>query len=101
MADFLQELQRHVLIFDGAMGANVPRHNLPPENFRGEEGCNELPALSEPDAIRSVPASFLADCRDAIETDSSGSTSIVPAGYDLQDRTRKLNLATLYIIKEK
>jgi 5-methyltetrahydrofolate--homocysteine methyltransferase len=90
---FLEALGRRVLVFDGAMGTNLQRHNLTPEDFWGKEGCNELLVLSRPDVIRAVHASFLEAGCDVIETDSFGSTSIVLAEYELQDRTRELNLA--------
>jgi 5-methyltetrahydrofolate--homocysteine methyltransferase len=90
---FLEELVRRVLVYDGAMGTNLQRHNLTPEDFWGKEGCNELLVLSRPEVIRAVHASFLEAGCDVIETDSFGSTSIVLAEYDLQDRTRELNLA--------
>ncbi|HEU5350640.1 MAG TPA: methionine synthase [Terracidiphilus sp.] len=93
MADFLKELARRVLVYDGAMGTNVQQHDLSAEDFWGKEGCNELLVLSRPDVIRSVHASFLEAGCDVIETDSFGSTSIVLAEYELQDRTRELNLA--------
>ncbi|HEV2471973.1 MAG TPA: homocysteine S-methyltransferase family protein, partial [Chthonomonadales bacterium] len=93
LADFLSELARRVLVYDGAMGTNLQRHNLTAEDFWGKEGCNELLVLSRPDVIRAVHASFLEAGCDVIETDSFGSTSIVLAEYDLQDRTRELNLA--------
>jgi 5-methyltetrahydrofolate--homocysteine methyltransferase len=93
LADFLSELKQRVLVYDGAMGTNVQKHNLTLEDFWGKEGCNELLVLSRPDVIRSVHASFLEAGCDVIETDSFGSTSIVLAEYDLQDRTRELNLA--------
>ena len=48
MADFLQELERRVLVYDGAMGTNVQKHNLTAEDFWGKEGCNELLVLSRP-----------------------------------------------------
>jgi 5-methyltetrahydrofolate--homocysteine methyltransferase len=93
LADFLKELERRVLVYDGAMGTSVQKHNLTPEDFWGKEGCNELLVLSRPDVIRSVHAAFLEVGCDVIETDSFGSTRIVLAEYDLQDRTRELNMA--------
>jgi 5-methyltetrahydrofolate--homocysteine methyltransferase len=90
---FLEELGRRVLVYDGAMGTNLQRHNLTPEDFWGKEGCNELLVLSRPEVIRAVHASFLEAGCDVIETDSFGSTSVVLAEYDLEDRTHELNLA--------
>ena len=52
MADFLAQLGRRVLVYDGAMGTSVQKHNLTAEDFWGKEGCNELLVLSRPDVIR-------------------------------------------------
>ncbi len=73
---------------------------LTPEDFWGKEGCNELLVLSRPDVIRAIHASFFEAGCDVVETDSFGSTSIVLAEYDLQDRTRELNLAAARLARE-
>jgi len=99
LADFLSELKRRVLVYDGAMGTNVQKHDLTAEDFWGKEGCNELLVLSRPDVIRAVHASFLEAGCDVLETDSFGSSSIVLAEYDLQDRTRELNLAAAQLAR--
>jgi 5-methyltetrahydrofolate--homocysteine methyltransferase len=93
LADFLSELKRRVQVYDGATGTTLQKLNLTPQDFWGKEGCNELLVLSRPDVIRSVHAAYLEAGCDVIETDSFGSSSIVLAEYDLQDRTRELNLA--------
>jgi 5-methyltetrahydrofolate--homocysteine methyltransferase len=93
LADFLSELKRRVLVYDGAMGSNVQKHNLTAKDFWGKEGCNELLVLSRPEVIRSIHAAFLEAGCDVIETDSFGSASIVLAEYDIADRARELNLA--------
>jgi 5-methyltetrahydrofolate--homocysteine methyltransferase len=100
LADFLQELARRVLVYDGAMGTNVQKHNLSAEDFWGKEGCNELLVLSRPDVIRAIHASFLEAGCDVIETDSFGSASIVLAEYDLQERARELNRAAARLARE-
>jgi 5-methyltetrahydrofolate--homocysteine methyltransferase len=93
LADFLSELKRRVLVYDGATGTTLQKLNLTPKDFWGKEGCNELLVLSRPDVIRSVHAAYLEAGCDVIETDSFGSSSIVLAEYDLESRTRELNLA--------
>ena len=100
MADFLQELSRRVLVYDGAMGTNVQKHNLTADDFWGKEGCNELLVLSRPDVIRSIHASFFEVGCDVVETDSFGSARIVLAEYDLQDRARELNIAAARLARE-
>jgi len=93
LADFLSELKRRVLVYDGAMGTSLQQLNLTPKDFWGKEGCNELLVLSRPEVIRSVHAAYLEAGCDVIESNSFGSSRIVLAEYDLQDRTRELNLA--------
>ncbi len=93
MTDFLSELKRRVLVYDGAMGTNLQKRALTAEDFWGKEGCNELLVLSRPDVIREVHASFLEAGCDVIETDSFGSASIVLAEYGIADRARELNVA--------
>jgi 5-methyltetrahydrofolate--homocysteine methyltransferase len=100
LADFLTELKRRVLVYDGAMGTSVQKHNLTQEDFWGKEGCNELLVLSRPDVIRQIHASYLDAGCDVIETDTFGSTDIVLAEYDLQDRTRELNVAAARLARE-
>jgi 5-methyltetrahydrofolate--homocysteine methyltransferase len=100
LADFLSELKRRVLVYDGAMGTNVQKHNLTTEDFWGKEGCNELLVLSRPDVISSIHASFLEAGCDVIETDSFGSTCIVLAEYGLEGRTRELNLAAARLARK-
>jgi 5-methyltetrahydrofolate--homocysteine methyltransferase len=100
LTDFLSELKRRVLVYDGALGTNLQKLNLTPEDFWGKEGCNELLVLSRPDVIRDLHASFLEAGCDVIETDSFGSSSIVLAEYGLQDRTRELNLAAARLARK-
>jgi S-methylmethionine-dependent homocysteine/selenocysteine methylase len=59
LADFLSELKRRVLVYDGAMGTNLQKRNLTAEDFWGKEGCNELLVLSRPDVIRASTPRFL------------------------------------------
>jgi len=100
LADFLSELKRRVLVYDGAMGSNLQNRNLTAADFWSKEGCNELLVLSRPDVIRDLHVSFLDAGCDVIETDSFGSTSIVLAEYALEDRTRELNLAAARLARE-
>ena len=89
-----------MLVYDGAMGTSVQKHNLTQEDFWGKEGCNELLVLSRPDVIRQIHASYLDAGCDVIETDTFGSTDIVLAEYDLQDRTRELNVAAARLARD-
>jgi len=100
LADFISELERRVLVYDGAMGTCVQQYNLTLDDFWGKEGCNEILVLSRPDVIRAIHADYMEAGCDVIETDSFGSTSIVLAEYELEARTRELNVAAARLARE-
>ncbi|MGA3373224.1 MAG: methionine synthase [Terracidiphilus sp.] len=100
MADFLSELKRRVLIFDGAMGTALHERNLTLQDFWGKENCNELLVLSQPDVIRDIHASFLEAGCDVIETCSFNGQSIVLAEFEIAHRARELNLAAARLARE-
>ena len=54
---YLRELEKRVLIYDGAMGTTIQRFNLTPEDFGGKslEGCNDNLVLTRPDVIPGDP----------------------------------------------
>src|SRR3954452_24424053 len=59
---YLDALAERVLVYDGAMGTNIQRHNPAPEDFGGKplERCNDHLLLTRPDIIQSIHESFLA-----------------------------------------
>ncbi len=96
----LKRLNEKVLVFDGALGTNLQKLDLKPEDFGGKDGCNEYLVITKPDAIRSVHESFLKVGCDVIETDTFGSNRIVLAEYGLQDRVVELNEKAARLAKE-
>jgi 5-methyltetrahydrofolate--homocysteine methyltransferase len=100
LADFLTELAHRVLVYDGAMGTTLQKHDLSLEDFRGKEGCNEILVLSRPDVVRSVHAAYFEAGSDIVETNSFGSSRIVLAEYELEDSTRELNVAAARLARE-
>ena len=100
MTDFLEIIRERVAVYDGAMGTNIQVHAPTVDDYWGKEGCNELLTLSRPDIIRSIHASFFDAGCDVVETNSFGSTRIVLAEYDLQEKTRELNIAAARLAKE-
>ena len=96
----LKRLNEKVLVFDGALGTNLQKLDLKPEDFGGKDGCNEYLVITKPDAIRTVHESFLKAGCDVIETDTFGSNRIVLAEYGLQDRVVELNEKAARLAKE-
>ena len=99
---FLAELARRVLIYDGAMGTNIQRHNLTAEDYGGKalEGCNDNLVLTRPDVIRGIHASFLAVGCDVVETCTFQSTPRRLAEWGLGDKTREINVTAARLARE-
>src|SRR5690242_12145288 len=100
MPDFLQVVHDRVVIYDGAMGTNIQVRQPSVDDFWGKEGCNELLTLSRPDIIRDIHASFFEVGCDVVETNTFGSTRIVLAEYQIEDRTVELNQAAAKLARE-
>ena len=98
--DFLELIRERVGVYDGAMGTSIQKYALTVDDYWGKEGCNELLVLSKPDIIRSIHASYFEAGCDVVETNSFGSSSIVLAEYEIQDKTRELNIVAARLAKE-
>lgn len=96
------KLKERILILDGAMGTMIQQENLTADDFGGDEldGCNEILVLTRPDIIQSIHERYLEAGADLIETNTFGGTSVVLAEYDLQERTREINLAAARLAVE-
>ena len=100
MASFLQSVRERVVIYDGAMGTNIHKHNPTLDDYWGKENCNEILVLSRPDIIRDVHASFLSVGCDVIETDTFNGMSIVLDEFGFGDRVREINVAAVKLAKD-
>src|SRR5215210_8194811 len=91
---YLEALSKRVLVYDGAMGTNIQRYNLTPEDFGGKslEGCNDNLVLTRPDVIQAIHESFLAVGCDVVETCTFQSTPRRLAEWGLGDRVRDINV---------
>jgi len=91
---YLDELERRVLIYDGAMGTNIQRYNLSAEDFGGKalEGCNDNLVLTRPDVIREIHESFLEVGCDVVETCTFQSTPRRLHEWGLGDKVREINV---------
>ncbi len=90
---FATELERRVLIFDGAMGTSIHQKDLDLHaDYCGCENCTDILVATRPDVIQEIHESFLAAGCDVVETDSFGSNKLVLAEFDLTPRTYELNV---------
>ena len=98
-----------IMIFDGAMGTMIQRHNLSEEDYRGQrfadfhidvKGNNDLLTLSQTDIVRDIHTAYLQAGSDIVGTNTFSSTSIAQADYDMQDLAYELNLEGARIARE-
>ena len=104
-----KDLEKRILVLDGAMGTMIQNHQLEEEDFRGKrfashpcplKGNNDLLSLSQPDLIKEIHRAYLEAGADLIETNTFSSTSIGMADYQMEDLAYELNYESAKIAKE-
>ncbi|GAA0379502.1 methionine synthase [Bacillus horti] len=102
LTPFEQELQKRILVLDGAMGTMLQQANLTAEDFGGEEydGCNEYLNLTVPDKIEYIHRAYLEAGADLIETNTFGATEIVLNEYDLGHLAFEINRVAAALAKK-
>ena len=102
-------LRDRILLFDGAMGTMIQRHELGEADFRGErfrdhpcdlQGDNDLLVLTRPDVIRGIHEAYLEAGSDLIETNTFNATALSQADYQLEPLCTELNVAAARLARE-
>ncbi|MGI8546371.1 MAG: methionine synthase [Gemmatimonadaceae bacterium] len=99
---YLAALAERVLIYDGAMGTNIQRYQLTPDDFGGKdlEGCNDNLVLTRPDVIRAIHESFLEVGCDVVETCTFQSTPRRLEEWGLLGKADELNVQAARLARE-
>ncbi len=109
MADIREELEKRILVIDGAMGTMIQQYYLEEKDFRGKrfadfhkdlKGNNDLLSITRPEIIKAIHHEYLKAGTDIIETNTFSATSIAMADYDMQDLVYELNYESAKIAKE-
>ena len=97
-----KELEKRILVIDGAMGTMIQRHKLEEADYRGDrfkdwpsdvKGNNDLLCITQPRIIIDIHKKYLEAGEDIIETNTFSSTTIAMADYDMQSLAYELNVA--------
>ena len=108
MSNIYNELQKRILILDGAMGTMLQDYNFSEEDHRGErfkdyptplKGNNDLLSLTQPEAITEIHHKYFEAGADIVETNTFSSTSIAMADYNMEDLVYELNYESAKIAK--
>jgi 5-methyltetrahydrofolate--homocysteine methyltransferase len=100
---FNVQLNKRILVMDGAMGTMIQQANLTADDFGGElyEGCNENLNLTAPSVIANIHREYLEAGADIIETNTFGATSLVLDEYELGFKAYEINkIAAFLAVKE-
>jgi len=104
-----EEIQKRILILDGAMGTMLQAYKFAEEDFRGKrfkdyptplQGNNDLLSLTQPEAIKEIHAKFLEVGADIIETNTFSGTSIAMADYNMENLVYELNFESAKLARE-
>ena len=98
-----EELEKRILVIDGAMGTMIQRHKLEEADYRGErfkdwhldvKGNNDLLSITKPEVIIGIHLLYLEAGADIVETNTFSSTVIAQADYDMQAVAYEMNVAS-------
>jgi 5-methyltetrahydrofolate--homocysteine methyltransferase len=103
------ELNKRILIIDGAMGTMIQRYELTEADYRGEQfknhphdlkGCNDLLSLTKPGVIEEIHRGYFAAGADIVETNTFSTTGICLADYHLEKYAYDINVAAAKIARK-
>lgn len=109
MKNIWNEIEKRILVLDGAMGTMLQAYKFTEEDFRGErfkdyktplQGNNDLLSITQPHAIKEVHAKYFAAGADIVETNTFSGTTIAMADYEMEDLVYELNFESAKIAKE-
>jgi 5-methyltetrahydrofolate--homocysteine methyltransferase len=104
-----EELQKRILVIDGAMGTMIQAYKLDEEGYRGDrfkdfehslKGNNDLLSLTRPDIVEKIHIQYLESGADIIETNTFNAQRISLADYHMEDLSYEMNLESARIAKK-
>lgn len=104
-----QELEKRILVIDGAMGSMIQQYKLEEKDFRSKrfadwhkdlQGNNDLLSITQPHIIKTIHKEYLKAGADIIETNTFSATTIAMADYEMQELAYELNYESAKIAKE-
>ncbi len=103
------QLEKRVLVLDGAMGTMIQVYKLSEKDFRGErfadfehdlQGNNELLSITRPDIIKNIHREFLLAGADIISTNTFNANRVSQADYHLEPIVYELNFESARFARE-
>lgn len=109
MSNIQQELEKRILVIDGAMGSMIQQYKLTEKDFRGKrfidwhkdlQGNNDLLSITQPAIIKTIHKEYLKAGADIIETNTFSANAVAMADYEMEQFVYELNYESAKIAKE-
>lgn len=104
-----KELEKRILVLDGAMGSLIQQYKLTEADYRGKrfadfdhdlKGNNDLLSITKPEVIREIHAKYLEAGADIIETNTFNANRISMADYRMEELSYELNIESAKLAKK-
>jgi 5-methyltetrahydrofolate--homocysteine methyltransferase len=109
MSDIRKELEKRILVIDGAMGTMIQQHQFSEADYRGErfkdwkhdlKGNNDLLTLTQPGIIKEIHRKYLEAGADILETNTFNAQKVSLADYHMEELAYEINLEAAKIAKQ-
>ena len=98
---FIDDVEKRIFLFDGAMGTEIQRLNPKLDDFPNKkDGFNDGLFLSRPEWIKQIHIDYLNAGADCIETNTFGSNKLKLGEYGFSDRTVDFNKNAAQLARE-
>ena len=106
---FKQELDKRILVIDGAMGSLIQTYQLDEAGYRGErfadhpmdiKGNNEALSLVRPDILHAIHTAYLEAGADIIETNTFNANRFNLGEYQMEDLAYEINYESAKIARQ-
>jgi len=103
------ELEKRILVIDGAMGTMIQRYKPTEEVYRGErfkdyphsiKGNNDILSLTNPKMIEEIYSAYLEAGADIIETNTFNANPLSLADYHMSDLTNEINFVAAKLARK-
>lgn len=107
-ARIVEQMQKRILMLDGAMGTHIQNYKLEEADYRGERfadisqdvrGNNDLLVLTQPHMIKEIHSDHLTAGADIIETNTFNGTRLSMSDYDMEYLVPELNKTAAQIAR--
>jgi 5-methyltetrahydrofolate--homocysteine methyltransferase len=93
VSKFLEELNKRILVMDGAMGTQLMNRGVRPED------CFDAQNIEKPELVRSIHKAYVEAGADVVETNTFGANRIKLKDYALDGKVREINMQAALLVR--